>query len=141
MKKACSIACIFALTAAASAADWPTWHGGTSRNGSADGKPGPKRAKVLWGTPEKEQSIGGPAIVGGKAFTGAGGEGVLCLELDKVIIDGKSAKAVSDPPVAPEYAALLDKELTVQAGAAAWAKEFDRQLKAAAKEGLPPNDL
>jgi outer membrane protein assembly factor BamB len=101
---------------------------------AADGRP-------EWSLVVESHLEGGPTIEGGRVYTGGGGEGVICVEIEKVVISRAAAKAVKTLKVAPEYDALMDKELTAAEARAAWDKEWARQLKIAKEDDLPPDEL
>jgi len=84
---------------------------------------------------------GGPSIIGNRVITGAGGRGVMCLEIDKVVLSRAAVKAAAPLKVTPEYDALLDKELALDVARAAWNKEWAKQIEIAKKDDLPPDDL
>src|SRR4051794_37115746 len=82
--KSLTLSFLLTFSAAASAADWPTWHGGPQRTGNADGMAGPKSPNKLWVIKEKEQFIGSPSAAGDRIIfgsVGALGPGVIrCVD-------------------------------------------------------------
>ena len=71
-----SIAClavagILACSSTAVRADWPTHRGNIQRTGTVDGKPGPKKPKVLWVYKSAEHFVASP-VPGAKAIYVAG---------------------------------------------------------------------
>lgn len=96
---------------------------------------------LLWAMPIDSHLEGGPSIVGGRVYSGAGGQGVVCLEMDTVVIPRKAVEAEKDLKPAKEFADLLDKELPAERAAAAWLKEQQRQVEEAKKDCLPPVDV
>ncbi len=70
---------------------------------------------------------GGPTVADGRVYTGGGAAGVVCVELEKAVLDGKEV----DPPTIAKLQEAKWKELQ---------EKFEKQKKADPDFAIPPSE-